>query len=477
MITLFLGRAGQFLLMLITMRVATSLLSPQEMGRVSLVLTTTAFYVLFLVNPVGMFINRRLHAWQASGVAVNYLTWYGAYLLLIALIAALSLPMLVISGVVSTAIPLLWLIFLVCASILFTTLNQTAIPSLNLMGYNLWFVWLSLASTGASLVFASYLAWMVAPLAQYWVLGLLIGQTLLAGVGVWVVVHQLRNVSRSGFRPRIKVNQLRGLFDYAWPVALAAGLAWVQGQGYRYLIEDQLGLAKLGMFVAGYGVSLGLIAGFESVLTAYFQPRLYQNANSDQAELRAKAWRAYASALIPALLLTMVLVIVLAPELGRLFLGQDFQTAVDFVIWGALAETGRSLMGVYSLIAHVQMRTRWLIIPNLIGATSSMVLCVAMIPIFDLQGIGLALTLASYSVVLVLYWNLGRPVGGGIALHSLVEVIFYAMILWLIALIVRSTWGDVNWVTIFINVVVVGVAYFYMQFRLLKPHLRLKVGS
>ena len=173
----------------------------------------------------------------------------------------------------------------------------------------------------------------------------------------------------------------------------------------------------------------------------------------------------------------MVLVIVLAPELSQLFLGQNFQSAVDFVIWGALAEAGRSLMGVYSLIAHVQMRTRWLIIPNLIGATLSMVLCVAMIPIFDLQGIGLALTLASFSVVLVLYWNLGRPVGGGIDVRSLLVVIFYSMFLWLTALIVRSTWGDVNWVTIFINVVVVGVAYFYMQFRLLKPHLRLKVGS
>ena len=53
----------------------------------------------------------------------------------------------------------------------------------------------------------------------------------------------------------------------------------MQGQGYRYLLEGQLGLAQLGLFVAGYGISAGMIAGFESVLTTYFQPRLYRDVS------------------------------------------------------------------------------------------------------------------------------------------------------------------------------------------------------
>src|SRR5574340_542388 len=81
MAVILFGRAAQFLLALAMMRVATTLLSPEEMGRMSLVTTTTAFFALFLINPVGMFINRRLHAWQSSGLARHYLTCYAGYLI------------------------------------------------------------------------------------------------------------------------------------------------------------------------------------------------------------------------------------------------------------------------------------------------------------------------------------------------------------------------------------------------------------
>jgi hypothetical protein len=40
LITIFFGRAAQFMLALAMMRVATMLLSPEEMGKASLVLTT-----------------------------------------------------------------------------------------------------------------------------------------------------------------------------------------------------------------------------------------------------------------------------------------------------------------------------------------------------------------------------------------------------------------------------------------------------
>ena len=88
------------MLALAMMRVATMLLSPEEMGKISLVLTTTAFFALFLVNPVGMFINRRIHAWKANGAARYYLTRYASYLLLVAFIASIVLTVLYLKGLI-----------------------------------------------------------------------------------------------------------------------------------------------------------------------------------------------------------------------------------------------------------------------------------------------------------------------------------------------------------------------------------------
>jgi predicted small integral membrane protein len=129
LIAIILGRAAQFLLALATLRAATTLLSPDEMGKVSLILTTTACFAMFLVNPVGMFINRRLHAWQAKGLAYPYLKLYSVYLGVVALFAAIVLPILDKSGWVGFAMPAPWLVGLVCGSLIFNTVNQTSIPS------------------------------------------------------------------------------------------------------------------------------------------------------------------------------------------------------------------------------------------------------------------------------------------------------------------------------------------------------------
>lgn len=470
MIFIIFGRAAQFLLALAMMRVATTLLSPEEMGRVSLVLTTIAFFALFLVNPVGMFINRRLHAWQASGVARQYLVRHVWYLLSVALIAAIGLPFLYLSGVVNFGISIGWLIFLVCGSLVFNTINQTAIPSLNLLGDSRRFILLSVATIAASFICATLLVQLVQPSAQYWLLGMLLGQTLLAVLGTGVLFAQLSETGTLQIPQVIQRRHLRVLFNFAWPVAIAAGLGWIQSQGYRYLMEGQLGLASLGLFVAGYGISAGIIAGFESVLTAYFQPRLYRDANKDRG-MQAQAWQSYAAAVIPSLLLTAALIVMLAPELTRLFLGENFQSAANFVIWGTLAEMARVLTGVYSLIAHVHMRTNWLIFPNLAGALLAIAMCVFLIPVFGAAGVGMALASSGLVVVMLMHFQLVHQVGGGIRIHPVLMAALAATMLWGMTSGLRYLLGSAGWGQTISLLALIGIAYLGMQYLFLRQHL------
>lgn len=455
------------------MRVATTLLSPAEMGKVSLVLTTTAFFALFLVNPVGMFINRRLHAWQASGAARHYLTRYASYLLLVALVAVIGLTLLYVMGLADFGVSIGWLIFLVCGSLIFNTINQTAIPSLNLLGESGRFVLLSLLTISASFACATLLVKTGQPSAQSWLLGLLLGQALLAVIGTKVLFSQLKSSEILKQYRSIQKQHLQALFGFAWPVAIAAGLSWVQGQGYRYLMEGQLGLAQLGLFVAGYGISAGMIAGFESVLTTYFQPRLYRDVSVDQHPGKhAQAWQRYAAAVIPSLVLTVAFIVMLAPELTRIFLGKNFQSAADFVIWGAIAEAARVLMGVYSLIAHVYMRTRWLILPNLVGAMLSIILCALLIPGFGAVGVGIGLAASGIAVVVSVHLLLARRVGGGAPIQPILMAAASAVVLWLITIILRQLLNLTGWLLIVSTLVPVGLTYLGMQYLFLRQHLK-----
>lgn len=441
------------------------------MGRVSLILTTIAFFAMFLVNPVGMFINRRLHAWQENGAARHYLIRYLNYLLFVALIAAIGLPVFYMSGLVNFGISVGWLILLACGSLVFNTINQTAIPSLNMLGDSRRFVLLSLATGAASFVCAVLLVTMVQSSAQYWLLGLLLGQTLLAIIGTSVLFSKLQNHAHPYASPIIHKRHLHVLFNFAWPVALAAGLGWLQAQGYRYIMEGQLGLAQLGLFVAGYGISAGMIAGFESVLTTYFQPRLYRDANVDHPVEQARAWHRYAAAVIPSLVLTVALIAMLAPELTRLFLGADYQSASSFVVWGVLAEAARVLTGVYSLIAHVFMKTRWLLLPTLAGAVISIVLCALLIPRLGASGAGVGLSISGFLVVAMLHILLAHRVGGGVPIRSTLVACAAALVLWAIIVGFRQMINTTGWVEVAGALILAGIIYLHLQYMFLRRHL------
>lgn len=471
LITIIVGRAAQFLIALITLRVATTLLSPEEMGKVALVVTTTAFFALLLINPVGMFINRRLHAWQASGRGVGYLVRYAGYIALVAAIAAVGLPLFVMTGLISFGIPTVWLIALVCGSVIFNTVNQTAIPCLNLLGDSRRFILLTVATLIASFLAAVTLVLTVQRTAEYWMLGILLGQALLALVGTRDLFAQLSRSNTASIQQPIHRQHLRSLFAFSWPVAIAAGLGWVQAQGYRYLMVEDLGLAQVGLFVAGYGLSAGIIAGFESVLTTYFQPRLYRDASATDPQLQTKAWRRYASAVIPSLVLTVGLLVVLAPDLTRLLLGEKFQAAASFVIWGALAEAARVLASVYSLIAHVHMRTRWLIWPNVVGAVISIVACSLLMPVFGAHGAGMGLAAAGALTIVTMHLVLLRKIGGGISARPILVSFALTPAFLAIAMVLRHWLPTASWVTPIATCAVIGLAFLFMQYLLLHKHL------
>lgn len=473
MIIIILGRAAQFLLALAMLRVATTLLSPEEMGRVSLVLTTTAFFAFFLISPVGMFINRRLHAWQASGVARYYLVHYVIHLLMVSIIAAIGLYLLTLQGKIEIGMSVTWLIALVCGSLFFSTINLTAIPSLNLLGDSRKFVLLSVAMAATSFACAVLMVRMAQPSAQYWLMGQLLGQTLIGVIGVKLLFARLQKPVGLHATLVIHRRHLQVLFSFAWPIAIAAGLGWIQGQGYRYLMEGQLGLAQLGLFVAGYGISAGMIAGFESVLTTYFQPRLYRDVSMGHPVRQAQAWQRYAAAMIPSLVLTVALIVLLAPEMTRIFLGAHFQSAAEYVLWGALAEAARVLVGIYSLIAHVFMRTRWLILPNLVGAALAITLCALLIPGFGAAGAGTGLVISGFAMVATMHMLLARKVGGGIPPRSVLMAGISAAILCGVASGSRYLFGAADgWLPVIKVMVPVGIVYAVLQIILLRPHLK-----
>ncbi len=408
---IFFGRIAQAALALVALRIMTSLLTPDEMGRWSLLLAVTAFFVLGLVNPLGMFINRRIHSWVKLGKIRQYLTYYVIYLVAVALFASL---LIFLSNTVYVAVPgmdLSWVIALVMTAIVFATLNQTFIPSLNLLGYRGLFVLLTLGTVIAGLIASVLLVLWQKPEAALWQAGQMAGQLIFAIIGGYLFFHFAKAHKESDSSAEellITSGKILALLMFVWPLAISVLLTWVQSQSYRFLVQDVIGLEALGLFVVGYGISVSLIGVFESVISTYFIPAFYKRTSSENRDEQAQAWREYASAMLVSLLVTIAVVISVSDDLARILLDEKFAQASQYVVWGALAEGARVTVATYALIAHAGMETRKLIIPNVFGAVAAPLFVYLFVSEWAAHGVGIGLVLAGLIAIVSSHLLLSR---------------------------------------------------------------------
>jgi len=403
MTVIFFGRVAQAVLSLVMLRVMTSMLSPEEAGRWALLIAVISFFSLGFVGPVGMFINRRLHAWVELGKIRRYMLYYAGYLVALALLIS---AVFYASSFVYTpvlGISLLWVIVLVGCSIFFATLNQTYIPSLNLLGYRGWFVILSIVTVLISLLASFSLVYWVSPRAELWQMGQLVGQAALAVVGGVLFFHFAeKHKKKNSDVKSLQWNmvKLMGLLGFVWPLVISVLLTWVQTQSYRFIVQDMIGLQALGLFAIGYGVSASLIGSFESVMGAYFVPIFYKRISSENKHKQALAWSEYASVMFSSMVIVVTVVMIFSHEIALVLLDESFVSAADFIVWGALAELARVVVGVYALLAHAGMDTKKLIVPNMVAAISSPLFIVMLVPSWGAVGVGMALVLAGGCAIL-----------------------------------------------------------------------------
>lgn len=376
MLLTLVGRLIQFGIMFMSLKLMTTLLSPVQMGRVALVTTGVAFFALFLVNPVGMYINRRLHAWFDSGYARGYMHLYALYLMAVGGGAALACLLASSAGFNLAGLEPEWIVILVGGSLFFNTAIQTLIPSLNMLGRELSFTLLNVLTLSISLFFSLIFSYYFDAAAEYWIAGTLAGQMLLSCATYLVLFKKYPDVSNI---PGPTTSQAISVFKFCWPIAITVALQWLHMQGYRFVLAEEFGLAEFGLFAVGYSVAAALMSAGESILTTWFQPAFYRSINSDDESVCNSAWSVYAGLMLPFSLLGVSALIAISHILPRLMLGAAYQNAGNFVIVAAIAEWGRMLVGIFGLNAHRHMATRQLIWPNALGAliaTVSFVVCV-----------------------------------------------------------------------------------------------------
>lgn len=477
-LSVVIGRCLHFLILLVTLKCATSLLSPAEMGRISIFVSTTALFSLMFVGPVGMYVNRRLITWFQNGNANSYLNLFWIYLIFVSSIAVLSVSILSWSNVWIPGFSLTWFNALLFLTLIFSTVNQLSIPSLNLFDRPIQYLLLSLATASLSLIICVFLVQAYGKTSELWLTGMLIGNLLVGLYATTILkkIFSLKSTSNSNEIAKVSKPQLKTLIYFAFPILVASVLNWVQSQSYRYIIEAEAGYATLGLFTAGYGISAGLMGAFDSVFTTYFQPKFYKKISEfDDAFIHSSAWSSYANSIFPALLLTTALIICLAPSLTRLLLGDRYHGVEHFVVFGAIAEMLRLSSGIFALMAHAKMKTKLLLIPNFIGALLAILLTHLLISKYGVIGVAYALILSFLASGYLSFFSIKKYLANHSPFKGLAFALVLSSVLWGFSKIIRIN----NWLTFqpstlitdFFQSSLIGLLFMYFLYLILKPAL------
>ena len=86
---IIIGRVLQIIIMLVSFRLLTTFLTPEEVGNYYIILALVAFFNLVLLNPSSMYFSRHLLQWQRSKNLLNALS---VFILWIVIVAIASIP-------------------------------------------------------------------------------------------------------------------------------------------------------------------------------------------------------------------------------------------------------------------------------------------------------------------------------------------------------------------------------------------------
>lgn len=362
------GRLATALLGLLSLRAMTLLLHPVEYGQWSLLIAFQMFCGLFLINPVGMYINRHTHEWWDSSELMYKLKQYNRYIVLVSFFiwtVVFSWWQLTQSAQHSGYVAAVGIALLVYAS----TWNATLLPMLNMLGFRaqsaIWLTITALCGLVFSITFVS-----VDHSGIAWIFGQAFGQLIGAYAG-W------RILKRNYFSPDMLVASLtlRGFLSketvlkFCLPLAIATGCMWLQTTSYRFFVGPAWGLVDLALLVVGLGISTQLWAVAETLAMQFLSPYFYKSISTGNDDGNsAQSLSDLLNILIPLYAIFAAFNILSASALLYILTDQRYHLALPFVIYGALIEFARSSTNIWSNAAQVRKDTKTVILPYAIGA-------------------------------------------------------------------------------------------------------------
>lgn len=361
-ILISLGRVFQIGISLVAVRVFTTLLSTAEVGNLYLINSIIGFYGLVLINPIHMYVYRKIYSWAEEKQLINCFFVFNGYLLLISFISLPLTFLLIKTFGLARSVDLVYLMLFLVLNIYFLTWNQMILSILNILNHRTSFIVFTILTLSLGLAFSVVIVKFSSASALGWLNGQLVALGLIAGAAFLYF--------KRVFGDRLNLDQIKRLINgqslnqvmvFALPLCFTNFFMWAQNQSYRLIVEKNVGLEFLGMLGLGLSISSNIATAVESIVQQLYYPGYYREISSYDAEQRTCAWNRMAQVVLPIYASLTIMITCLAPFLMNILVSRKFSEAFLFVIYGAWIELFRMTTNLLASVAHAEMQTKYLV--------------------------------------------------------------------------------------------------------------------
>lgn len=469
--TIAMVRILQIVTSLFSVRITTHIIEPSEMGKIALITSIYSIFALVFINPLGMYINRYLNEWYKAGILGYRIrtSWY--YFMGISFVVFILVA--VLQPYIDIDVTWGWTIFLIVGMFTTSTINQSVISYINMLGHRLAWAIFTLLTIWIGLIASIYCVNHYTTGAEWWITGQLIGiliSSLLAILFFRKLLlnqYQVHDIEKSKAKNRKDANLI---FQFCYPIILGVAFQWIQFQSPRFIIETMYGIEYLGYFIVGYGLTATIFGVFESIAINYFSPILYNKLETTSSTQRISSWNEYATMMICLTIYIAVYTGLMSKQLLHILVDKKYWGISYFLVIGSMVEAGRVIGNVYGILPHFMEKTKALIIPQLVGAIAAVIL-ISLFAHTDYEyGLMIALLLSSLLYVISFHWLMVKL----FAISLDIKKILYNIplcVLFVIPYIISKEFPP-NYLNDFVLVLFTGIIYLIISYRSLIRYMQ-----
>lgn len=343
LITILAGKIINSIILLLTIRVLTQILSKEEVGYYYQFVTGAVFATSILIGPINSYYDVNiLKANSYEVIKLNKL--FGRYVI-IGLLVCIAITLGLSVG------KEIWEIaqILIISSLLYivSTHANRRISNLNMYRKRLSYVKISVINSLACLGFGYTCVRTLGANYKSWMLGLAIG---------WMISLIITNFLEKETLSTKAINEKKNEREFIIPLVIASAIFWMQSQGYRLVTAYGFDVKQLGEIAIVVAIIAGVYGAVEAVINQQMIPIL--NSRALTSNSAKKEWEIYSAKIVEIITWVGIGILLYGEWIVKIITNYD-GNSIKYIIYAVvISEYFRVLSGVMAQLIYLVDNTK-----------------------------------------------------------------------------------------------------------------------